>query len=88
MGCVRPARSGFFPRDAELAVLPGSLTPRMQESLVRLRTHIPAFAKATAELAGFTGGTVGRDTTRRITEAAGAAAVAVPTVEVARIMRA
>jgi hypothetical protein len=57
----------------------------MQESLVRLRTHIPSFAKATSELAWFTGGTVGRDTTRRIAEAAGATAVQVQTAEVERI---
>jgi hypothetical protein len=59
----------------------------MQESLVRLSTHIPSFAKATTELAFFTGGTVGRDTTRRITEAAGAAAVQFQTAEVERIAR-
>ncbi len=49
MGGVRPARSGCFPLAEALALLPGSLTPRMQESLVRVSPHIPSFAKATTE---------------------------------------
>jgi len=49
---------------------------------------MPAWAKATTELAWFTGGTVGRETTRRITEAAGAAAVQAQTAEVERSVRA
>ena len=49
---------------------------------------MPAWAKATTELAWFTGGTVGRETTRRITEAAGAAAVRGQTAEVERSVRA
>ena len=41
---------GFSPLDEELGLLPGSLTPRLQEALVRLSTHIPSFAKAAREL--------------------------------------
>jgi hypothetical protein len=78
---------GFFPLDEELALLPGSLTPRLQESLTRLSTWIPSFAKAAAELAFFTQVDVSRATAARITEAAGAAAVAVQTAEVERIER-
>ena len=60
-------------------MLPGQLTPRLQESLVRLSTWIPSFAKATAELAWFTQAQVHPDTARRLTEAAGATAVALDT---------
>jgi hypothetical protein len=34
----------------ELGFLPGSLTPRLPEALVRLSTRIPLFAKAACEL--------------------------------------
>lgn len=78
---------GFFPLDAELGLLPGSLTPRLQETLVRLSTTQPAFAKASAELAWHTGTTVHADTARRRTEAAGAVLVAHETAEAARILR-
>jgi hypothetical protein len=67
--------AGFSPLDEELGLLPGRLTPRVQESLVRLSTWIPSFAQAACELAWFTGVTVHRDTTRSLTEQAGAAAV-------------
>jgi hypothetical protein len=70
-----------------LALLPGSLTPRLQEALVRLSTHIPSFAKAARELAWFTGAQVHPDTARQRTEAAGAVLVAYETVEAARILR-
>jgi hypothetical protein len=85
MASARPARTGFSPLDEELALLPGSLTPRLQESLVRLSTWIPSFAKAMAELAHFTQVDVSRATANRITTAAGAAAVAVQTAAVERI---
>jgi len=78
---------GFFPLDEELELLPGSLTPRLQEALVRLSTHIPSFAKAARELAWFTGAQVHADTARRRTEAAGAVLVAHETAEAARILR-
>lgn len=39
-------RSGFFPLDDVLGLLPGDLTPRLQEGLGRLSTQIPSFAKA------------------------------------------
>jgi hypothetical protein len=80
-------RPGFFPLDDELALLPGALTPRLQESLVRLGTLLPSFALAAAELAFHTGVEVHRTTATRVSEAAGAAAVAVQEAEVARILR-
>jgi hypothetical protein len=87
MAFARPAEPGFFPLDEELALLPGSLTPRVYESLVRLSTHVPSFAKAATELAWFTQVVVSRETSRRLTEAAGAALVAYETDEAARILQ-
>jgi hypothetical protein len=78
---------GFSPLDDELALLSGTLSPRLQESLVRLATHIPSFAKARQELAWFTGVHVHTDTVRRHTEAAGRLLVAHETAEAGRILR-
>ena len=87
MGFVRPAQPGFFPLDQELALLPGNLTPRLQEALVRLSVVQPSFAKASEELAFFTGATVHADTARRRTEAAGAVLLAHESAEAERIVR-
>jgi hypothetical protein len=84
---ARPAGPGFFPLDEELGLLPGNLTPRLQEALVRLSTHIPSFAKAARELAWFTGAAVHADTARQRTETAGSVLVAYETAEAARILR-
>lgn len=78
---------GFFPLDEELGLLPGNLTPRLQEALVRLSTHIPSFAKAAQELTWFTGAQLHPDTARARTEAAGAVLVAYQTSEAARLLR-
>jgi hypothetical protein len=78
---------GFSPLDEELGLLPGSLTPRLQEALVRLSTHIPSFAKAARELTWFTGAAVHPDTARQRTEAAGAVLVVYETAQAARIVR-
>ena len=87
MVLARPVEPGFSPLDDELGLLPGSLTPRLQEALVRLSTQQPSFAKASAELTFFTGATLHADTARRRTEAAGAVLVAHQTAEAARILR-
>jgi hypothetical protein len=87
MGFARPVGPGFFPLDEELALLPGTLTPRLQEALVRLSVQQPSFAKAATELAFFTGTTVHADTARRRTQGAGALLVAYETAEAARILR-
>ncbi len=47
----------------------------------------PSFAKAAAELAWFTQVQVNRETARRVTEAAGAAAVTLQTAEAARVLQ-
>lgn len=83
---AQPAALGFSPLDEELGLLPGSLTPRLQEALVRLSTHIPSFAKAARELAFFSGTQVHADTARRRTEAAGALLVAHETAEAERLL--
>lgn len=87
MGSVRPVVPGFFPLDEELALLPGTLTPRLQEALVRLSTQQPSFAKAARELNFFTGTTIHADTARRRSEAAGAVLLAYQTAEAERILR-
>lgn len=87
MALARPVEPAFFPLDEELALLPGSLTPWLQEALVRLSTHIPSFAKARSEFAFFTGIEVAPDTARRHTERAGALLVAHQTAEAARVLR-
>ena len=76
----------FSPLDEELALLPGALTPGLQEGLVRLGAWLP-FAKAAEMLAYFTQVRVSEATARRTTEAAGAAYVAVQTAQVAAIER-
>ena len=63
------------------------MTPRLHEHLVRLCTLLPSFAKAAAELTYCTQADVSRATATRLTEAAGAAAVAVQTAEVEKIER-
>src|SRR4029453_2548848 len=87
MGFVQSAAAGFFPLDEELGLLPGQLTPRLQEGLVRLSTHIPSFAKAAGEFAFFRQVEVHRTTASRITEAAGATAVALQTAQAQRILQ-
>ena len=79
-------RWGFFPLDEELQLLPGHLTPSVQEGLVHLSTWMP-FARAVKELRFFTHVTTTESTVRRETEAAGAAYVAVQTEEVERLER-
>jgi hypothetical protein len=84
MGCARPVGRAFFPLDEELGLLPGTLTPSLQESLVRLGTWMP-FGKAAVELKYFTRTDVSRPTVERVTEAAGAAYVSLQTEEVQQI---
>ena len=87
MESAPPAGAGFFPLDDELGLLPGQLTPRLQEGLVRLSTHIPSFAKAAIEFAFWTQVDVHRSSACRLTEAAGATVVALQTAEVEHILR-
>jgi hypothetical protein len=84
MGSARNAVQAFSPLDEELALLPGTLTPNLHEDLVRLGAWMP-FGRAAQELQHFRGVAVSRPTVERLTEAAGAAYVALQTAEVARI---
>lgn len=86
MPAARPVAAGFFPLDEELGLVPGVLTPRLHERLVRLGTWLP-FRPAAPMLAVFTGVTVGEATARRQTEGAGAADVARHDAEVTRLER-
>jgi hypothetical protein len=77
---------GLFPLNEELQLLPGHLTPSLEQSLVRLATWMP-FEKAVKELHHFTRVTVSAPTLRRDAQAAGAAYVEVQTEQVERIER-
>lgn len=86
MGSARCATPGFFPLDDELQLLPGCLTPRLQEQLTRLGAWMP-FAKAATMLESFTRTAVTEDYVQEHTEAAGAAQVALQTEAVERLER-
>ena len=61
----------FFPLDEELALQPGSLTPRQQEHLAHLATWMP-FERAAQMLEPLLGVQVSEPTVRRGTLRAGA----------------
>jgi hypothetical protein len=73
MVCVPNAGRGFFPLDEELQLVPGKLTPREHERLVRLAGWIPSFEKAVELFGDFLGIEVGKITSQRYTEEAGTA---------------
>ena len=81
---------GLFPLDDELQLLPGTLTPWLQQSLVRLGSWLP-FAPAARELGWLTrapgGLLISESVAERLTEAAGAAYVAEQTAAVERLER-
>jgi hypothetical protein len=79
-------RRAFSPLDEELQLVPGQLTPSLQEASVRLSTWMP-FARAAKEFQWFTHVTVTEPLTRRLAEAAGAAYVEFQTAEVERLER-
>lgn len=80
MRCAPSASLGFSPLDEELQLLPGRLTPSLEESLVHLGT-LP-FARAMKELRFFNHVHLTEATVRRDTEAAGTAYVTVQTAAV------
>jgi hypothetical protein len=67
-------------------LLPGPLSPRLQEDLVHLSTWMP-FARAAKELAHFTRVDVSETSVRQHAELAGAAYVAVQAVQLERLER-
>src|ERR1041385_1510991 len=84
MGAVRAVSAVFSPLDEELGLLPGDLTPRLQGHLCRLATHA-TFRPAGRLLEQLLGVSVSEATVRRLTERAGAAAVAVGEAEQRRL---
>lgn len=71
MEAARSVEPGFFPLDEELALVPGSLAPGLQEHVVHLATWMP-FRHAAQMLTCLLGVQISEATIRRQTEAAGA----------------
>lgn len=86
MPLARSAGQGFSPLDEELALLPGELTPSLQEALVRLGARMP-FRSVVQELACLKHVTTSETSVRRHSERAGAAYVALQTDQVERLER-
>src|SRR5262245_15270354 len=80
------ARKAIFPLDKQLALLPGHLTPLLQDQLAHLGVWMP-FAKAAAMVASFTHTSVSESSAQRHTEAVGLAYDAVQLAESERIER-
>lgn len=75
---------GFFPLDEELELLPGGMTPRGHEDLVRLSSWMP-FERAAEMMADMQGMYVSPSMSRRNSEDAGAAYEEMQTEEVERL---
>ena len=86
MQSVQLAGRGFFPLDEELALLPGKLTPREHERLVRLSGWVP-FERAVELLEEFLGIVVSKRMAQHYTEVAGAVYAQMQEEEVARLER-
>lgn len=84
MGSARVVGWGFFPLDEELELLPGELTPRGHENLVRLSSWMP-FGRASEILADLLGVRISKQVGREYTERAGAAYVEMQAAEVERL---
>jgi hypothetical protein len=86
MPCARSVARAFFPLDEELQLLPGHLTPSLQEHVVRLSTWMP-FARAATEFRWFTHVPLSEFCVRQLSQAAGAAYVEVQTTQVEELER-
>ncbi|HJZ49224.1 MAG TPA: ISKra4 family transposase [Roseiflexaceae bacterium] len=86
MASARNAKRVFSPLDEELGLLPGQLTPLLQEHLAHLGTWMP-FAHAAQLLSRFFQVSVSESSAQRLTEAIGIAYEAVQVAEVERIER-
>src|SRR5947209_14656460 len=76
----------FFPLDEELGLSSGGLTPRGEQTLVRLASWMP-FEPAREMLEDLVGVRVSKATARRVTLATGEAALAVDEQEVERLKK-
>lgn len=79
MASVPSAGALFSPLDKELGLLPGELTPQLQEQCTRLGQATDSFQEAADLVASFTRVRVSESTVRRLTEGGGAALLAVET---------
>ena len=79
-----PAGEVFFPLDEQLGLLRGGLTPRAEETLVRLATWMP-YAQAQELLADLVGIRVSKATARRATLDTGQAALTLDEAEEERL---
>jgi hypothetical protein len=86
MAIARAAKKVFFPLDKHLALLPGQLTPLLQDQLAHLGAWMP-FAKAAALLECFTHTRVSEATAQRQTQNIGLAYEAVQLADVERSER-
>ncbi len=77
---------GFFPLDEELGILPGMLSPTLQEVVVRFGAMLP-FGQVVAMLTSIGKAQVSVATVRRLTLKAGSALVAVEDAAVQEIER-
>jgi len=84
MQVARAVAPGFSPLDEELGLLPGKLTPRLGQCVVRMGSWMP-FGRAAKELEYLLGVRLSEARVRRLTEKAGAAMVAVQEAEVERL---
>ena len=84
MAPVLTVGSAFFPLDEELGLLSGGLTPRGEETLVRLSAWMP-FEQAREVLQDLLGVRVSKATARRATLHTGQAALAVWEAQVERL---
>jgi hypothetical protein len=80
MGPAQTVGQVFFPLDEELALQPGSLTPRQQEHMTHLAMWMP-FARAAQMLEELLGVQVSEPTVRREAERAGCLYEARPTAQ-------
>src|SRR5713101_2826949 len=84
MGPAPSVGSAFFPLDEQLGLVSGGLTPRGEETLVRLASWMP-FEQARELLQDLVGIQVSKATVRRATLTTGEAALAVCEAEVERL---
>ncbi len=84
MGPAPSVGSAFFPLDEQLGLVSGGLTPRGEETLVRLASWMP-FEQARELLQDLVGMRVSKATARRMTLATGKAALAVCEAEEERL---
>src|SRR6266704_228137 len=86
MAPALPAGEAFFPLDEQLGLTSGGLTPRAEETLVRLATWMP-YAQAQELLSDLVGIQVSKATARRATLDSGQAALARDEAEGERLKR-